>query len=250
MDDQTPNGSQDQQGAPDGGQQQVNAAPAWIAQLPDDLKGNEAFTGYKTIGDLAKDHLVVKGKATELEGKLGTDYVPKLTENATQEQRDAYYKAIGRPDKPEGYEFGKPDNWPEGVPYSTERETEFRQKAFEIGLPKDAAEAAVKWYNDRLVALHTEINTQREQEKQKAISEIKTEWGNKFDENAALAKRVADKLVTTNQGKEWLIAQDDPMLMRLLVAAAPAFLDDTTMGGRPQSSELSVDEQAKEFYKT
>ena len=31
--------------------------PGWIAGLPDDLKGNDAFKDFKTVGDFGKDYL-------------------------------------------------------------------------------------------------------------------------------------------------------------------------------------------------
>ena len=103
----------------DGASGNQGAPPAWTAQLPDDLKANEAFTSMKTIGDLGKSYLDVngkikeydsklkdhealvkthEGKVKELEGKMASDYIPKPKENATDAEKAAYYKALGRPD--------------------------------------------------------------------------------------------------------------------------------------------------------
>src|SRR5574341_876074 len=92
--------------------------PAWIAQLPDALKGNEAFTAFKTIGDLAQSHLDVSGRVKELDGitakhkELETRLqgsILKLPENATDQERDVYYLSLGRPEKAEDYVLPKPD---------------------------------------------------------------------------------------------------------------------------------------------
>ena len=50
----------------------------WRVQLPDDLKANETFTPFKTVGDFAKAHIETITKAKELEGKLSGS-IPKLT---------------------------------------------------------------------------------------------------------------------------------------------------------------------------
>ena len=54
------------------------------AGLPDDLKTNEAFVPYKTVGEFAKSHLELATKAKEMEGKLG-DAIPKLPDDASDE---------------------------------------------------------------------------------------------------------------------------------------------------------------------
>ena len=71
----------------------------WRAGLPDDLKQNEAFTSFKTVGEFGKNYLAVKTKAADLEKKLG-DYVPKLPDNASDEDRNLYFEALGRPKQP------------------------------------------------------------------------------------------------------------------------------------------------------
>jgi hypothetical protein len=40
----------------------------WRAQLPADLKENETFTPYKTLGDFAKAHLETAGKVKDWMG--------------------------------------------------------------------------------------------------------------------------------------------------------------------------------------
>src|SRR5271157_2714976 len=82
----------------------------WRAGLPDDLKTNEVFAAHKTVGDFAKSHLELSAKATELEGKLG-NVIPKLGENATPEDRNKFFEALGRPKEAKEYEFdGQSEN--------------------------------------------------------------------------------------------------------------------------------------------
>ena len=51
------------------GDQHVQA-PGWLAGLPADLRDNEAFKSYRTVGDFAKAHLDTAAKAKEYEGKI------------------------------------------------------------------------------------------------------------------------------------------------------------------------------------
>ncbi len=85
----------------------------WRAGLPDDLKQNADLTNYKTVGDFTKDALSWKGKVSELETKLG-DSIPKLPDNATDDDRAVYFDALGRPKEAKEYEFdGEDKNAPE-----------------------------------------------------------------------------------------------------------------------------------------
>lgn len=90
----------------------------WRAQLPADLKDNEAFQPYATIGDFAKAHLdggakvaeyegKIKehvGKITELEGKV-KESIPKLPDNASDEEREVFWHQLGKPETADEYEI-------------------------------------------------------------------------------------------------------------------------------------------------
>jgi hypothetical protein len=100
----------------------------WRAQLPADLKEDETFTPYKTLGDFAKAHKEgagkvkeYEGKVKDLEGRIG-NAIPKLTDKSTDVEKAAYRKAMGVPDAPEGYDFKNIDgeeNSPEMIKWST-----------------------------------------------------------------------------------------------------------------------------------
>ena len=42
---------------PEGSSTSTPEVPAWVSQLPDDLKQNATFTSFKTIGDLGKSYI-------------------------------------------------------------------------------------------------------------------------------------------------------------------------------------------------
>ncbi len=193
--------------APDGAAP-ANAAPAWIAQLPDDLKGNETFTGYKTIGDLAKDHLSLKGKATELEGKLATDFIPKLTDKSTTEQQAAFYKALGVPDKADEYEFTET----EGIKNSPEMVNWARDAFHKAHLTKDQVAAIVPAWNTFVKGMETAQAEATTKAKGEAETKLKTDWGNDFDANCEVAKRAFTKFTNADY---------------------TAFLEETGVGNHP-----------------
>src|ERR1700677_1477676 len=122
---------------------QQTQAPGWVAVLPSDLKDKEAFKQFKTVGDFGKDYLAVKAKATEYEGKLANS-IPKLGENATQEERNQYFNSLGRPEKPDGYELdGEDKNSKEWTGY-------WRNELHRIGVPKGQAKEISAAFNKQI----------------------------------------------------------------------------------------------------
>lgn len=158
-------------------------APGWLAGLPADLRDNEAFKSHKTVGDFAKAHLEVATKAKEFEGKLANS-IPKLGENATQEEREKYFMSLGRPEKPEGYELdGEDKNAKEWTGY-------WRNELFKIGVPKDQAKAISASFNAQIGKMVEAHNANIQQMNVEAENTLKTEWGDKYAANVELVKRL------------------------------------------------------------
>ena len=219
-------GSQGTPGAPDaaGGAPQ---APGWLAQLSDDLKGNEAFTGYQTISDLAKDHLSLKEKTTELEGKLGNT-IPKLSENATDEEKAAFRQAMGVPETPDKYELARPDN----IPVDEAMETWFRTEAHAAGMSQEQVKALYDSWNAKVAAA-------RDAAKVSCVDKLREEWKGDYDANLEITKRAAKQF-----GGDEIMAffeetglGNDPRMFRAFLNIGKAMLEDSTFrksdGGPP-----------------
>jgi len=198
----------------------------WRAQLPDDLKANETFTPFKTVGDLAKAHIETSAKAKELEGKLG-ESVTKLKDNATDEEKTAYFKAIGRPDKAEDYTFEKLTP-PEGVEIDPNMEGWFRSIAHQAGLNKTQAAMIHKAYSDAYFTAIESAEGQKNKSFEKDVEDLKKEWGPKFDENAALVKKATDRFMTAEEKKimDESGRGDDPVLVRMFHRIGQSMADD------------------------
>ena len=114
------------------------AAPEWLGGLPDELRGDATLTRYKSPEDLARAHVELRKVAGSRIIVPGAD-----ADDAT---RAAFHEAIGRPKEAAGYQFEVPDGMTPDLSES------FRDFAFKTGMPKDMAEAAVKWNNEQIAA--------------------------------------------------------------------------------------------------
>lgn len=179
----------------------------WLAQLPDDLKTHESLTGYETLGDFANAHIETLGKVSEFDGKTAefdgkiTDLkarlensIPKLADQSSDEEKAAYYEALGVPTDPNAYEFPKGEN----VEHD-EKMIEWARGIFhEANLTAEQG-ATISQAWDGFVQGLMEADKEAAIASVKAAADaLKTEWGADFDKNMKITERgyqAFDKLV-------------------------------------------------------
>lgn len=174
----------------DGGQGQAGAGNlGWRTELPEAQRGHEAFASYNSKSELYKGvidlHTANKEatqKLTDLEGRIANS-IPRLTENATPEQKQAYRQAIGVPDNAEGYEIPVPEG------STPELANAFKAFAFAEGIPKDIAKKAGEWFNGVVAKIEESINATRQAEHDTNLEALKKEWGADYDKNAEYVKK-------------------------------------------------------------
>lgn len=203
----------------------------WRAGLPDDLKENAALKDFKTVGDFAKSYLETSAKVPELEGKLGNS-IPKLADNATDEQRNQFYDALGRPKQPSEYEFeGEDKNAPEWTSY-------WKQTSHELGLTKTQAKALSGRFNAQMQKLVEAHNTSVQNEMKATETKLKSEMGDKYEANVELAKRMHQKYLGSEFDKDFENANPTQRfgMIRLLMKVANLTGEDRSpQGGQSQS---------------
>jgi hypothetical protein len=217
-------------------QQQAATPPGWVAGLPDALKTNEAFTKFKTVGDFANDYLTVSTKASELEKRVENS-IPKLPDDASPEDRSLYFDALGRPKQPSEYEFdGEDKNAPEWTNF-------WKQQFHAYGLTKAQAKNLSAQFNGQMQKMVEAHNVKMQGEVTAATEKLKSEWGDKFDTNVELAKRVYQKHIGNDFDKDFDAGTGTTRLstIRLLVKMAALTGEDRSpQGGTPKSGGKPV----------
>jgi hypothetical protein len=225
--------------------QTTTQAPSlgWRAGLPDDLKEHEAFKSFKTVGEFAKSHLDTAKKATDLEKKL-EDSIPKLPDDATQEERDVYQMSLGRPEKAEEYELaGDGKDAPEWTNY-------WKGELFKLGVSKDTAKALSQALQSQIKRMVEAHNTSIKKEIEEASTKLKAEWGDKYEANVQLAQRLWKAHTDSDFDKAFTgeTSANRFQIMRYLVKMAAKTGEDTSLpgavtspGGRPERAFISYD---------
>lgn len=227
-------------GTDQAGQENVpNAAspsPGWMAQLPDNLKGNEKLARYKNVNELSTALLDLDGKSVNA--------VPLLTEDATDEEKAAFYKALGRPESPDGYTLEKPE-LPDGMVYDENLEAFMRPKLHEAGFSQAHFSAAA----DLLTAYNTHVHQQNVAATQKAMNEyVESVGADQAKADFEDVSRVCEKLGGNDLANLMERAEIDgvklgnhPIFVKAFLGVKGAVLDDTYVGGGNPSKEINVD---------
>jgi hypothetical protein len=206
----------------------------WRAGLPDDLKQDEAFVPFKTVGDFAKAHKDTAAKAKDLEGKLANS-IPKLGENATQEERNQFFNSLGRPEKPDGYELdGEDKNSKEWTGY-------WRNELHRIGVPKGQAKEISAAFNKQIGSMVEAHNAAIQKQIADTSAALKTELGDKYDASVQLASRLWKEWGKTEVDFDKAFASETSAtrvtMIRFLLNVAAKTGEDTSLRGTGQRQE-------------
>jgi hypothetical protein len=210
MPDQVPDTNQNQDQNTD-----QNQSLGWRSALPDEFKEHEFVKTFTKPGDFVKSALEIKTEHETLKTKMG-NAIFKPDDKATPEQREEYYRSLGKPEKPTEYELPVS----EGMERSPEL-TNWAQKAFHTAnLNKDQAKAiSTAW--DSFIQEFGKAN-------QAAVIKAKTE---------------AETKVKAELGAEYPVAVE--LTKRFLTKYAKpeelAFLDESGMGNHPTLIRMVVD---------
>lgn len=147
--------------------------PAWMSQINDELKSNTEKAGklskFEKLSDLASAYL-------EAERKLGSSIV-KPGENASDEERRAFYKQLGVPDAADKYSI-------EGDDAKT-----FREIAFKNNLTDEQAKA---FYASLKEVGQNALNAQKaafEQQAHDTQAALQKEYGKDYPTKIEMLKR-------------------------------------------------------------
>lgn len=229
--------------------------PGWMDSAPDAFKKNEGFAKFGEVSDAYTkfdELLKAEGNALAIPG-----------EDASDEEKNAFAMKMGRPETAEGYEIGKPEGWPEGVPYDEALDGQFKEAAFKMGLSGDKAGAIHSWYNNLMLDAHKAEVQVEKAAMEKAENELKTAWtGDAYKVNTEMAHRAFKQFGGESEAeqKETLEFVDNTIVDGVVLGEHPRFLklfhriglatadDGANSGSNRASGELSEDDKAKKRF--
>lgn len=184
---QQSNEQQNQQQAeqkPEGGKGQAEAPPFYV---PEAYKHDPALKSIKDWDGLYKTF-------TNAQKLLGRSYrLPAEADDANtrSEKLNEIYRVLGRPEAPDKYELGDLPKLPGGIDWAPEALNEFRQIAYELGLPATGVKKLVEHYAKNL----NDLIPDPDQEAEEVASKLRGEWGDALYEKSVAEATYAAKLL-------------------------------------------------------
>lgn len=147
------------------------------------------------------DEMVSAYKA-QAESMKGLVRIPG--EDASDDDKAAYRKALGVPDNADGYEFQVPKDMPEGLTYDNDLAAKFKAKSHELGLTPDQAqglhdmqmehmtgslEGYQKQMADQAAEREAEVSAKADAAHEALIKDWGKEGSESYNKNLALANR-------------------------------------------------------------
>lgn len=158
--------------------QQEVKLPGWTAGLKAEQKANEYFSKFTKVSEFAEEHLKLK-EQLDKSIKLPDD-------QASPEDRDEFYRKLGRPEKPEDYKL--PTNIGKyTIPQQFAKE--MQNMAFELGL---TGQQAVGFYKAQVQKYHENMSQAVDRYRTEMVEgerALKKEWGKDFEVNLDVARR-------------------------------------------------------------
>ena len=229
-----------------GGGSDSLAGGDWRASLEPGLRKAVDVKGYKTPGELASAYV-------DLEKLVGAETIKLPGEKAGQEEMDAFYNKLGRPETPDGYDLG---DWrpPEDVPWDDDEQKVAMAGLHKAGLTNAQMTAAMSIYGQHLARAHESNLAEAEKESKKAEATLREEWGSAYEEKMNLANRAVKAL-----GDQELVAEfnktglGDKLAMVKAFATVGAFMQEdgtlTGLGGGAGGFSMTPEEAKAEIGK-
>jgi len=204
----------------------------WVTSVPAEYR--EKVAGYESMSRFMSD-------ALDALGKRGSS-ISRPADDAAPEQWGEFWKAVGRPDSPDGYKLSA-----DGV--DADALKAFQKRAFDQGLTPKQAQEAIDWYAKEVEARR--VDTQKAQAKE-AERVLRDQWGADFERNMTGVARVLSRFVGDDEGfKDYLEDTglgSDPRMVRMLHRVAAATGSDRLVAGSASSSVKSDAEKLAEMY--
>ena len=220
----------------------INEDGTWNrAAFEEGLGEHSIFDKYKTVPDMVKGTI----NAQDLIGKKAEEFWTSEEPEHIQKRKDL----MGIPNEADAYEFEYPEQFA-GLPEErrkaiSEYLEDSKTFALENWISKSAYKAMVERDLERAAQVYNENVRAMEEAAEKAHSELKKEWGNKYDYRMSKAE---DALEAADMGLLAEYVKQDPKLAKeVFEKLVPLYSDDQLVNARQNQSIASMSDHLEKI---
>jgi len=236
--------------------------PGWETEyIPQEFQNRPCYKAFKPDLKSIMAHIGHQDIAISRQGK-GV-FVPGP--EASQIEKDHFYKAIGRPDKPEDYKFEIPKEMAEWYEPNPEDVQMFRETMHKVGATPAQFDAAKNLFFEILKRerqnmiknpmpyLEEIMQYAQPIRKAQAEAELKARWGNAYDVRLLEANKIVDRFIPPGEQREKfaLLFGDNPDIADLFATISLQLLSSgtgpDTSSGSPPLSSMNIQQQIDEL---
>ena len=204
-------------------------APDWMTSVPKEFRDDKALWKHEDFSSYLKES---RENSDKLAGFDPEKVVNIPGDDASDEDREAFYQKLGKPESAEGYELDDP-GFPEGLPRDEELEGLIKQWAHEANMPADALKSLVGEYNAYVAEIFKTAKAEQDKALQESTQALKTELKDDYNEYVLKAQRAATKF----GGDEFITLLKDhgleshPSFLKVFAEIGKAVSEDSALGG-------------------
>ncbi len=204
----------------------ASAAPAnFLESLPEDLRDNPSLRNFTDAGSLAKSYVHARSM-------IGADNIGKPQQSWTPDQYTQFYAETGRPQNASDYELQF------DVDVNDADLSALQQAMFDAGLAPRQAQTIAQYLNNQAQGAFETNEKYTEEAVNSAIQELKSEYGQAYDQKTKMAYNAATNLLGQDKLAifEDVVLQDGrklgdhPDIVRMFVTLAEQIGEDSLLG--------------------
>lgn len=214
----------------------------WSSHIPPDLKDKGYWEPLKDqpLSTVLKNY----GHAQERMGKAIV--LPDKPED--KEGWEKVYNKLGRPEKPEQYDYTLPEH--EHIKWDKDTFGEFNKVIHSLGINKQQAKGLVEWFTKDVITKNEKAYESVKEKAEKVLGEVKKEYGSHADAKLALARRAAEMYLGPEVGKDFIDRNMyDDKLVKGFIKLGTQLAEDGVFGKKPLEFEgvVSRDEAKRQI---
>lgn len=216
------------------------AVPEWRAGLPEEIRGAESLVKF----DDAENPLIALANGyLGAEKAVGADKVVLPGQGATDEEKRAFWSAIGCPESVDGY---TPPTDNISKHFDADLFDTMREDAHRLGVTPQQLAGLSRAMDARAVMRMEQAETKQTQQIEQWHAELHQKHGDAFDQNMELVWNTAHDF----GGEEFVTLlketglNNHPVMVNTLVKFARAMAEDEIMGGGGAQRFANTPEQA------